>query len=162
MNDSYEEAFEDGARMIAQSILSGAKIGIHAAGDMEGILAQAVKGVDRFEGLEEVDAASADSFSERDTVMLFSPSPNEAEICMLCDQLRQRGVSTVALFTGEKREEGPSLQDLADVTVDLGVTRGLVPGEDGERKGHPRLLAALYAYYSLFFTVDEILEEHED
>ncbi|PYZ96112.1 hypothetical protein CR205_17240 [Alteribacter lacisalsi] len=160
MNDTYEGAFEDGARLMAQSIVSGGRIGIYASGDMEGVVSQAIKGVDRLEGVVEISSTLDESFSEMDTVLLFSPSPNEAATCMLADQLRERGVSTVAVYTGEKRDDSPSLEDLADAAIDLGVTRGLIPGDDGRRKGQPRLLVALYAYYTLYFTVEEILEEH--
>ncbi|WP_026691615.1 DUF2529 family protein [Alteribacter aurantiacus] len=162
MNDTYEEAFEDASRILAQTITSRGKIGILAKGEMEGVLAQAIKGVDRFESVVELEEGNLDVLDEMDTALIFSPSPNEATCCMAADSLKGRGIQTVAVFTGEKRDEdGPSLEDLTDVSIDLGVKKGLIPNDRGERVGQPRLLMALYAYYNLYFTTEEILSEHE-
>ncbi|MBM7095559.1 DUF2529 domain-containing protein [Bacillus sp. H-16] len=161
MNDTYEEAFEDGSRLIAQSLITNGKIGMFATGEMEGVLAQAIKGVDRFENLVAVEEGRLHELDEMDTVLIFSPSPNEAACCMIADSLRGRGIQTIAVFTGEKRDEdGPSLENLTDVSIDLGVKKGLVPNERGERVGQPKLLIALYAYYNLYFTTEEILAEN--
>ncbi|WP_096437665.1 DUF2529 family protein [Alteribacter populi] len=160
LHKSEEETIEDGGRLIAQSIVSGGRIGLYGTGDMAGILVQGIRGVDRFENALIIEESDLESLDELDTVILFSPSPHEATTCMVADSLREQQIQTVAVFTGEKRDEGPSLEDLTDVAIDLGVDRGLIPGEDGERIGQPRLLMALYAYYALYFTTKEILDEH--
>lgn len=54
------------------------------------------------------------------------------------------------------------LQGLADVHIDLRLTKGLLPDDLGNRYGYPSGIAALFVYHGLKFTIDEILEEYED
>ena len=47
---------------------------------------------------------------------------------------------------------------LADVHIDLRIQRGLIPDETGNRYGYPTLIAALFAYYGIKFTLVEIIK----
>jgi hypothetical protein len=51
---------------------------------------------------------------------------------------------------------------LADVHIDLRIQRGLIPDETGNRYGYPTLIAALFAYYGIKFTLEEIIKEYEE
>ena len=50
--------------------------------------------------------------------------------------------------------------ELADVHIDLQLIKGLLPNDAGERFGYPSSMAALYVYYGLKFTIEEILAEY--
>lgn len=49
---------------------------------------------------------------------------------------------------------------MADVHIDLRLKKGLLPDELGNRVGYPTSLVALYIYFGLKFTIEEILEEY--
>jgi len=50
---------------------------------------------------------------------------------------------------------------LADVHINLQLLKGLLPDDFGNRYGYPSSMAALYVYYGIKFTIDEILAEYE-
>jgi hypothetical protein len=52
------------------------------------------------------------------------------------------------------------LTQLADVHIDLRLTKGLLPDETGNRYGYPSAMAALFVYHGLKFTIEEILAEY--
>lgn len=60
-----------------------------------------------------------------------------------------------------KTESSENLADLADVHIDLKLAKGLLPDEEGNRFGYPASMAALFVYYGIKFTIEEILAEYE-
>jgi hypothetical protein len=46
--------------------------------------------------------------------------------------------------------------------MNLQLSKGLLPDEVGNRFGLPSSMAALFTYYGLKFTFDEILAEYEE
>ncbi len=57
-------------------------------------------------------------------------------------------------------ENQETLVELADVHIDLQLKKGLLPDDAGNRIGYPSSMAALYVYYGLKFTIEEILAEY--
>ena len=49
------------------------------------------------------------------------------------------------------------LADLASTYISTGLTRGLLPGDDGERIVQPHALAALFIYEAVKIAYDEML-----
>ena len=72
--------------------------------------------------------------------------------------LQQLNIPFAAISTVVSSEE-PTLLELADVHIDLNLQKGLIPDEIGNRIGLPNLMAALFAYYGIKFTLEEILQE---
>jgi hypothetical protein len=74
----------------------------------------------------------------------------------IAEQLQVKEIPFVAVSTG-----GGHLDELADVHINLGLKQGLLPDDLGNRYGYPASIAALFVYYGLKFTIDEILAEYE-
>ena len=57
--------------------------------------------------------------------------------------------------------DGGQLAEMADVHINLRLTKALLPDDSGNRYGYPSLMAALFVYYGLKFTIDEILADYD-
>jgi hypothetical protein len=75
--------------------------------------------------------------------------------------LAEKGIPFVSVSAAADPENRGSLESLADVHIDLRLTKGLLPDEFGGRFGFPSSMAALFVYYGLKFTIDEILSEND-
>ena len=75
-------------------------------------------------------------------------------------RLKDRGYSICWRFYGCSIRYRLS-RNLADVHIDLQVQRGLIPEEDGKSIQVTLLyIAALFAYYGIKFTIEEIIQEY--
>lgn len=159
--DSQMEAMEDGARLLAQAVVAEHTIYICGTAEMEAIAYEAVKGA---EPLRHAAALRSDDSIEQltamDRVLLVSRYSTDKEAVQLAKVLTERKIPFVAVSSHlESTEE--NLIDLADVHIDLQLKKGLLPNDDGERIGYPFSMAALFVYYALKFTIEEILVEYE-
>ncbi|MDQ0257378.1 putative phosphosugar-binding protein [Evansella vedderi] len=151
----HEDVMEDAARVMAQSIISDGHLWIFAEKDMRGVLYQATEGAD---SLPSVEAATKESsFSPMDCLLVFSSDLGSTVVSELIKRAQDNGVQVIGVSsTGD--DDGVVM---CSFHIPTGIKRGLVPTDDGGRMGEPHLLMALHIYYSLFFTVKEILEEYE-
>jgi hypothetical protein len=53
------------------------------------------------------------------------------------------------------------LHQLVDVHITSHLTKGLLPDDNENRFGFASAMIALYAYYGLMFTIQEIIAEYE-
>jgi hypothetical protein len=60
------------------------------------------------------------------------------------------------------QDDSSGLESLADVHIDLKLAKGMLPSETGGRIGLPTSMAALFLYYGIKFTLDEILSEYDE
>ncbi|WHY00598.1 DUF2529 domain-containing protein [Neobacillus sp. DY30] len=150
IEEKGEFSLEDGARLLAQ----GQNIYVVGFKEMKGIEFEALEGAEPLKGaLTNVDEATS-----ADRVLLFSRTSADQEAAELAGKLHQKGIPFVAVSTSI--EDG-KLEELADVYINLQLKKGLLPDDFGNRYGYPSLMAALYVYYGLKFTIDEILAEYE-
>jgi hypothetical protein len=151
IEEKEEFSFEDGARLLAQ----GQTIYVVGFKEMKGVEFEALEGAEPLKGaLTNVEAATSS-----DRVLLFTRHSDNPEAVELAVELDKKGVPFVAVSTSVS-EDG-KLEDLADVHINLQLKKGLLPDDFGNRYGYPSLMAALYVYYGLKFTIDEILAEYE-
>lgn len=150
IEEKEEFSFEDGARLLAQ----GQNIYVAGFKEMKGIEFEALEGAEPLKGaLTNVDEAAS-----ADRVLLFSRTSADQEAAEFAAKLHKKGIPFVAVSTSV--EDG-KLEQLADVHINLQLKKGLLPDDFGNRYGYPSLMAALYVYYGLKFTIDEILAEYE-
>jgi hypothetical protein len=102
-----------------------------------------------------------EKFTAQDRVLLLTRSSHDAETVTLAKKLYDRRVPFVAVYSPAHDQED-HFPELADVCIHIPLKRGLVPAEDGSRTGLPYSIAALYIYYGIKFTIDEIMMEMED
>lgn len=152
IEEKEEFSFEDGARLLAQ----GQNIYVVGFKEMKAVEFEALEGAEPLKGaLTNVEAATS-----ADRVLLFTRHSDDPEAVELAVGFHEKGVPFVAVSTSIS-EDG-KLEELADVHINLQLKKGLLPDDFGNRYGYPSSMAALYVYYGLKFTIDEILAEYEE
>ncbi len=155
--EKEEFNIEDGARLLAQAAVGEGAIYIHGFGEMDGVTKEAVQGV---EPLPKVAAYESNiTLTHEDRFLLFSRNSTDQEAIELAQKLQMESIPFVAVST-IVASDTDSLETLADIHIDLRVARGLIPKDDGNRTGYPTLLVALFAYFGIKFTIEEILQEY--
>lgn len=156
--DKEADQIEDGARLLAQAAVGEGKIYIKGFQEMKAVEAEAASGAEPLPCGCPLD--SMDDLAEHDRVLLVSRFAHDPEAAAAAAALRERGIPFVAV-AGRMPNEEPSLAQMADVFIDTRLTKGLLPDENGGRTGFPSSLAALYIYFALKLTIEEILQELE-
>ncbi|MCC2930175.1 DUF2529 domain-containing protein [Bacillus sp. LBG-1-113] len=155
IQDKESDAIEDGARLLAQAVISGHSIYIYGANELQGILHEATESK---EPLPSVKAfpANADDVTESDRVLMFCTGTGTDEEQALAKELYEKGAGVVCVSPASKA----GIEQYCDVHIDSKLKMPLVPDEDGTRFGFPSLMTALYVYHALSFTLKEILQEY--
>jgi hypothetical protein len=159
--EKEEFSFEDGARLLAQAPAGDGSIYLYGSKEMKAVEFEAVEGAEPLQAAKVLTEAEIDGLSDADRVLLFSRFSTDGPAIELAQLLRDKMIPFVAVSTVIE----PSDQDfsqLADVHIDLRLTKGLLPDEIGNRYGYPSAMAALFIYHGLKFTIDEILAEYEE
>ncbi|KON86085.1 hypothetical protein AF332_04150 [Sporosarcina globispora] len=158
LQEKEEFSIEDSARLLAQAAAGDGKIYIYGTKEMAAIGYEAVQSQEplRDAAILESDAEVA----ETDRVIIFSRHSDDEDAAALAKSLSEKGIPFVAVST-VKAENNVNIADLADVHIDLKLAKGLLPDEEGNRFGYPASMAALFVYYGIKFTIEEILEENE-
>jgi len=155
-----EEALEDSARLLAQAIAGNGKIYLIAAGEMEGVIYEALEGPEPLSCAQRWSKKQAlTDIAPNDRFLLISRSAEDAQLLEFAKKLYDQHIPFAAISTIMSEEEG--IHEFADVHIDLALKKGLLPDVDGNRFGHPSLIAALFAYHGIAFTLNEIISELE-
>ncbi|WP_044022855.1 DUF2529 domain-containing protein [Bacillus sp. SG-1] len=156
--DKEEFSIEDGARLLAQATVGEGSIYIKGFAEMESVTLEALSGHEPLPSAKAL--TNADALTVADRVLLVSRFSTDEEAVALAKQLSDQGVAFTAI-SGAVSGEGESLTDLADIHIDTKLIKGMLPGEElGERVGFPSSMAALYIYYLIKFSLEEMLEEY--
>lgn len=160
IQENEELSFEDGARLLAQAAVGDGKIYIIGLKEMKTVELEALFGAEPFHGVEEWKGKkNLETLTDADRVILISRFSDDEEAIEIGKWISEKGIPFVAIASQSSNEK-ETLADIADVHIDLRLTKGLLPDEEGNRFGYPSSMAALYAYYGLKFIVDEILQEY--
>ncbi|MEH7374203.1 DUF2529 domain-containing protein [Neobacillus drentensis] len=155
IEEKEEYSFEDGARLLAQG-----PIYIFATKEMKAVEFEALEGAEPLNGAKVLSLESFGELTESDRVLLFSRYASDEDAMEVAAQLQEKAIPFVAVSTAVL--EGGKLQELADLHIDLRLTKGLLPDDFGNRYGYPSSMAALFVYFGLKFTIEEILAEYEE
>jgi len=156
ITEEEEFSFEDGARLLAQ----GSSIYLYGSREMKTVEFEALEGAEPLKEARVLTVATVAELTEADRVLIFARTSSDEDAVALALQLREKNVPFVAVST--ILESGGQLADLADVHIDLQLKKGLLPDDFGNRYGYPSSMAALFVYYGLKFTIDEIFAEYEE
>lgn len=157
IQEKNEFSLEDGARLLAQAAVGDGTIYLCGIHEMEAVVAEATEGAEPFSSIKRWQDSV--EVTPADRVVLFSRFSNDAEAVNLSKKLVELGIPFVAASTATGDQE--DLTSMADVHIDLLLSKGLIPDEFGNRVGYPASMAALFVYYGLKFTIDEILADNE-
>lgn len=149
-NDSIEET----ARLLAQATIGEGRVFIVGFGEMDAVRLTALDGAEPFTGA--VPYADNMDFSTADRVWIISRNANDIRSLEIARLLASRFIPFAAI-AAEKPDDSNELATLATTYIETGITRGLLPGEDGERIVQPHALAALFIYEAVKMAYDEML-----
>jgi hypothetical protein len=105
--------------------------------------------------------------TEADRVVMFSRFSNDGDAVALAQSLVAQGIPFVAVSTDvtaaglADQTDLVDLTKLADVFIDLKLSKGLLPDETGNRVGYPAAMAGLFVFHGLKFTLEEILADFD-
>jgi fructoselysine-6-P-deglycase FrlB-like protein len=154
--ENEEITLEDSARVLAQAIVGDGHIYVYGANEMHAITLEATLGQEPLPKAKKLQ--TIEEISSMDRVLLVSRYSTDEEILSLAKKLQSKGIQTVGIST--RKEGEASLENFVDVHIDTQLVRGLIPTDDGSRIGFPTSMIALFAYYGLSFTIQEIIEEY--
>ena len=160
IQENQLESIEDGARLLSQAAIAEGTIYIYGANEMTAVSNEATMGSEPLSHCSTFHPdESLDLLENRDRVLLITRYSSDPEALQLAKKLFEKRIPFVGISTHmEERHE--TLAELADVHIDLQLKKGLLPDDTGNRIGYPSSMAALYVYYGLKFTIEEILAEY--
>jgi uncharacterized phosphosugar-binding protein len=158
IEEKEEYSFEDGARLLAQAPVGDGSIYIFTTKEMKAVAFEALEGAEPFKGAKVFE--SSGHLTDSDRVLIFSRYSSDEDALEVAAQLQEKAIPFVAVTTSVP--EGEKLLELADLHIDLRLTKGLLPDDFGNRYGYPSSMAALFVYFGLKFTIEEILAEYEE
>lgn len=159
--EKEEEAIEDSARILAQALGGEGKIFICATNEMKAVVAEALYSSEPLQGAEEwTSDHTLESISPNDRFLFFSRTSDDQELLPFGQTLTKEYIPFVSVST-IMSADSPGLHTKADVHIDLKLTKGLLPDDEGNRFGYPASIAALFVYYGIKFTLDEFIKEYE-
>lgn len=158
IQEQEEFSFEDGARLLAQAAVGDGNIYIFGEKEMEAVISEALYSAEPFEKIRRWDGKE-ENLTNADRVMIFSRYSHDDAAVRAGKWLLERGVPFIAVSTHDTTDS-ESLVHLADVHMNLHLKRALLPDDEGNRFGYPASMAALFVYYGLKFTLEDILEDY--
>jgi hypothetical protein len=160
IHEKEEFAFEDAARLIAQAAVSEGTIYVYGINEMAAVVQESTLGAEPLRAAKKMPV-DLNEVQESDRAIIVSRHSDDELALVVGKKLQELGVLFVAIST-KVESESEDLFDLADAGINLHLTKGLLPDETGNRFGLPTGMAALFAYYGLKFTFDEIMSEYEE
>ncbi len=162
IEEEEEMAIEDGARAVSQALVGDGNVYIYGADEMKAIEGQALSGPERFPEARPLfdEHGTMVPLTQLDRIILASRFSDDEKIVKVAKQAAEAGAVTVGI-SAIRESGGPGLHQEADFHIDTNCVKPLLPQDDGERIGLPSGIAALFAYYGLYFSVLEIMEEYE-
>ncbi|OEH93288.1 DUF2529 family protein [Bacillus solimangrovi] len=157
-----EMNIEDASRALAQAIVGEGSIYLHGIGEMSALVTEGLLGKDSLPKSNPLfHEDKIVKLSSIDRVILAVRSTDNEEVRELLKQIKETGASII-LLASKGKESNETIEQIADFFINLNVTQGLVPQDDGTRRGFPATIVMLYTYYALLLTTIEIVEEQEE
>lgn len=156
VSEHNEESFEETARLLAQATVGEGRVFIAGFDELLSVVTTAVNGVEPLKGAQAYEPDIA--LTSADRVWLFTRSVHDDDALSLAKRLDREGVPFAA-FAAEKPTETYELLTYAHTYIWTGLTRGLLPGELGNRIVQPHAFAGLFVLEAVKLIYDEILED---
>lgn len=158
MEEKEINNLEDAARLLAQALVGEGDIYIYAEQGLDGVLAEALHGMEPLERVRVFDENSLEELSHADRVILFVRHLNDEKALQIGEALHKKGVPFAAAGALGRKEEN-KMDDWAYVSINLQADQGLVPTFTG-RSAFIHQIASLYVYQSIKLLLDEIIEDY--
>ncbi|MBU8787618.1 MULTISPECIES: DUF2529 domain-containing protein [Bacillus] len=161
IQEGEAQSIEDGARLLAQAVISDHSVYVYGKNELEGILKEALYSSEPFPSVKPLpqDEENWPAFQTADKVLMFCAASADENELNMAEKLNEKGIGLVAVSPSGK--DGAPIAAFADVHIDSKLKMPLLPDEDGTRFGFPSLMVCLYVYHALSFTLKEILQEYQ-
>lgn len=161
IQEGEAQSIEDGARLLAQAVISDHSVYVYGKNELEGILKEAMYSSEPFPSVKLLpkDEENWPGFEMTDKVLMFCAGSADDEELKMAEKLYEKGIGLVVVSPSGK--DGAPISSFADVHIDSKLRMPLLPDEDGTRYGFPSLMVSLYIYHALSFTLKEILQEYQ-
>lgn len=153
---NHEEAIEDTARLLAQAAVGEGRVVLVGMNELNGVVANAIEGAEPFSNAARY--SNDLELGSMDRVWLFTRKSTDSAALELARDLAAQEV-LFAVVSSEKASEENELSELADVYISTGISKGLLPNDEGERVVQPHLLASLFVYEAVKLSYDEMLAD---
>ena len=149
-----QDAIEESARLLAQAGAFEGNVYFACFDELQAIEINALKASEPFKKLR--PWTNDIEITDLDRVCVFTHSANHPEALALAHQLYDSFIP-FAVIANEKEEDAGEMADLAYTYISMGIKKGLLPNDLGERIVLPHTLTALFIYEAIKLTYDEIL-----
>jgi Domain of unknown function (DUF2529) len=163
ISDREEQPIEESSRLLAQTILSEGTVYFTGFKEMQAVVSEALYGENKFKRGSQLTDDSWPKLLPVDSIVVATRFLDDQKAIAFCKRVRESVDCPVILIGGRSKdsESNAIVGTAADIVIDTKAVRGVVPLDDGSRVGFPSGLTALFVYYALFLTTEEILEEYE-
>ena len=151
-----EESVEETARLLAQATTGEGRVIIAGFEEMDAIQTVANFGAEPFAGTVRFEDGM--KMGKADRVWILTRTETDERALVLARHLADQFIPFTAVASG-KPDDNNELANLAYTYISTGLTRGLLPGDDGERIVQPHALAALFIYEAVKVAYDEMLSD---
>lgn len=152
-----EEAIEETARLLAQATIGEGRVILACFGELKAVQFVATESLNKLHGAIQYEPGM--KIGSQDRVWILSSYEDDEAALSLARSLAEDFMPFAAVSS--KKPEDYELADLATTYIATGLTRGLLPGEDGERIVEPQALAGLFIFEAVKISYDEmVLEEN--
>ncbi|KAA0955977.1 DUF2529 family protein [Sporosarcina sp. ANT_H38] len=153
-----EESIEETARLLAQATIGEGRVIIAGFDEMQAVIATALHGAEPLSGAVRFEFGM--DISTADRIWLLTRSATDEPALKLARHLAERFIPFAAL-AAEKPHNDNELKNLAYTYISTGLTRGLLPGDHGERIVQPHALSALFVYEAVKIAHDEMILDED-
>lgn len=148
-----EDAIEETARLLAQATYGEGRVILATFGEMQAVQLTALYGIDSLQGAVLFEENM--EIGTEDRVWIITKSISDDSALQLAQLLASKFVPFAAIAAEDADDN--ELEILASTYISTGITKGLLPGENGERFVQPHALAALFIYEAVKISYDEML-----
>ena len=156
---NQEEAIEDTARLLAQAAAGEGRVLLAGFSEMDGVTANALEGAEPFAHVARLTEET--TMGPMDRVWLLVRNAADDEALTLARSLADDRIPFAAVANAKASEEN-ELSELADAYIATGLSKGLLPDDDGNRIVEPHLLATLFIYEAVKMSYDEMLADLDE
>lgn len=150
-----EESIEETARLLAQATVGEGRVIIAGFDELDAV--QRVATLSEKPFTRAIPYHSALEIDHTDRVWIFTRSATSSATLELARSLATDFIPFAAV--APENEEENELAELATTYISTRLTRGLLPGENGERIVQPHAMVALFVYEAVQIAYDEMLAD---
>ncbi|MGX9133123.1 DUF2529 family protein [Rummeliibacillus sp. JY-2-4R] len=153
---NQEETIEETARLLAQAGIGQGYVYFACFDEMQAIEINALHAAEPFLKLRPYTEDA--NITDVDRVCIFTRHANHPDALKLAQTLFDRFIP-FAVIASESEEDAGEMTNLAYTYVSMGIKKGLLPNDLGERIVLPYTMVALFIYEAIKIAYDEMVTE---